>query len=99
LNCLLNALGTSETILSKIIFKQNFGLQNASKIENDRQRKVLNMILNGLDGQLNTSKWAKMCKCSQDTASRDIKDLVGKQILHKLPYGGRITSYGIKAES
>ena len=99
LNCLLNALGASETILSKVIFKHNFWLQNASKIENDRQRKVLNMILDGLDGQLNTSKWAKICKCSQDTALRDIKDLVGKQILHKLPGGGRSTSYDIKAES
>jgi Fic family protein len=98
LNCLLNALGASETILSKVIFKHNFWLHNASKIENDRQRKVLNMILNGLDGQLNTSKWAKICKCSQDTALRDIKDLVGKQILQKLPGGGRSTSYGIKAE-
>ncbi len=99
LNCLLNALEASEIILSKVIFKHNFWLQNASKIENDRQRKLLNMILDGLEGQLNTSKWAKICKCSQDTALRDIKDLVGKQILHKLPGGGRSTGYGIKAES
>ncbi len=96
LNCLLNSLEDSETILVKVIFKHNFWLQHATKIDNDRQRKVLNLLLDGFDGKLNTSKWAKICKCSQDTALRDIKDLLNKQVLYKLPGGGRSTSYDIK---
>lgn len=99
LNCLLNSLKASETILGKVIYKHNFWLQHASKIDNVRQRKVLNMLLDGFDGKLNTSKWARICKCSQDTALRDIKELMDKQILHKLPGGGRSTSYGLKAEN
>jgi len=98
LNCLLNSLEASETILGKVIFKHNFWLQHASKIDNDRQRKVLNLLLDGFDGKLNTSKWARICKCSQDTALRDIQDLIYKQILYKLPGGGRSTSYAIKTK-
>ncbi len=96
LNCLLNSLEASETILGKVIFTHNFWLQHATKIDNDRQRKVLNLLLDGFDGKLNTSKWAKICKCSQDTALRDIKDLMNKQVIYKLPGGGRSTSYDIK---
>jgi len=99
LNCLLNSLETSKTLLSKVIIKHNFWLHNASKIENERQRKILNMLLDGFDGKLNTSKWAKICKCSQDTALRDIKDLIDKQILYQLPGGGRSTNYGIRIEN
>ena len=98
LNCLLNSLEASETILGKVIFKHNFWLLNASKINNARHRKVLNLLLDGFDGKLNTSKWAKICKCSQDTALRDIKELVDKQILYKMPGGGRSTSYDIAIE-
>ncbi len=49
----------------------------------------------GLDGKLNSSKWAKLVKCSQDTALRDIQDLVEKAVLEKEEYGGRSTSYKI----
>ena len=99
LHCLLNSLEASETILVDVIFKHNFWLRHASKINNDRQRKVLNLLLDGFDGKLNTSKWARICKCSQDTALRDIKDLMNKQIIYQLPGGGRSTSYGIKIKN
>jgi Fic family protein len=93
LNCLLNALNSSETILSKIIFKHNFWHKNAFKIENERQSKIINMLIDGFEGKLNTTKYAKICKCSQDTALRDIQCLISKNILIKLPGGGRSTSY------
>ncbi len=96
LNCLLNALEASETILGKVIFKHNFWLQHASKIDNDRQRKGLNLLLDGFDGKLTTSKWARICKCSQDTALRDIQDLMSKNIIYRLPGGGRSTGYAIE---
>jgi Fic family protein len=60
---------------------------------NERQRKILNRLLDGFEGNLTSSKWAALAKCSQDTASRDIDDLVKLKILKKNPGGGRSTSY------
>jgi len=54
---------------------------------------MLNYLLDGFDGKLTTSKWAKINKCSQDTALRDIQDLIKKSILQKEPSGGRSTNY------
>lgn len=95
LNCLLNALKSSETILEKVFFKHNFWMKYSISIKNDRQKKVLNKLLDGFDGKLTTSKWAKINKCSQDTASRDILDLIEKGILFKLQGGGRSTGYDL----
>ena len=93
--CLLHALKSSEMILGKVIFKHNFWMSNSSSIKNERQRKLLNRLLDGFDGKLTTSKWAKIGKCSQDTASRDIQDLIEKGVLYKLPGGGRSTGYDL----
>lgn len=95
LNCLLNALKLSKKILKKVIIKHKFWTNNTSIIENERQKKILNKLLDGFDGKLTSSKWAKIGKCSQDTALRDIKDLIDKQILYKLPKGGRSTGYAL----
>ena len=62
---------------------------------NDRQRDVLNRLLDGFEGKLTTSKWAKLAKCSQDTALRDINDLVDRGILAEDAGGGRSTSYSL----
>ena len=62
---------------------------------NERQRHVLNRVLDGFDGKLTTSKWAKLAKCSQDTALRDILPLVGAGILVRNREGGRSTSYRV----
>ena len=62
-------------------------------ILNERQRLVLNKLLDGFEGKLKTSKWAKMTKSSADTALRDIKDLVDKGILRQSGEGGRSTNY------
>jgi len=99
LTCLLNALKSSETLLSKVIFKHDFWISNKEKVENERQHKVLNMLLDRFDGKLTTVKWAKIGKCSHDTALRDIQDLIDKEILFKLPGGGRSTGYGLHKES
>ena len=60
---------------------------------NERQRKVLNMLFDGFEGKLNSSKWYKINHCSQDTANRDIKDLIAKGILRPTGEGGRSTNY------
>jgi Fic family protein len=62
---------------------------------NDRQRVMIERLLDGFEGKLNTSKWAKITKSSQDTALRDIDDLVAKGILAKDAAGGRSTSYSL----
>ena len=60
---------------------------------NERQRDMLNRLLDGFEGKLTSSKWAKIAKCSQDTALRDIDDLVKRGILVRDAAGGRSTSY------
>jgi len=60
---------------------------------NERQIKLLNKLLDGFDGKLTSSKWAAIAKCSQDTALRDISDLLAKGVLVKSAASGRSTSY------
>ncbi|WP_421880402.1 hypothetical protein [Pacificispira sp.] len=65
---------------------------------NDRQIKVLNRLLDGFEGKLTTSKWAKLAKCSQDTAYRDILDLIDRGLMRKRAGGGRSTAYDLILE-
>ena len=60
---------------------------------NERQRKIINRLWDGFDGKLTTSKWAKICHCSQDTALRDINDLIAKNMLNDSGEKGRATNY------
>ena len=96
LNCLLHAIEHSEIVLEKIINKHAFWIKNAGINLNDRQRKILNMLMDDFQGVLNTTKWSKIGKCSQDTALRDIQDLIEKDILIKTEQGGRSTNYMLK---
>ena len=94
LNCLKNALLSSEKILQSVLHKANFWTRNAKLSCNERQIKMLNKLLDGdFRGKLQSSKWAKICKCSQDTAIRDIKDLINKGVLQQEQGGGRSTNY------
>jgi Fic family protein len=56
---------------------------------------MLNRLLDGFEGTLTTSKWARIATCSSDTALRDILDLVERGMLVRNPAGGRSTSYGL----
>jgi Fic family protein len=94
LNCLKNALLSSEKILQSVLYKADFWNVHAKTSFNDRQIKMLNKLLDGdFRGKLQSSKWAKICKCSQDTAIRDIKDLIEKGVLQQENQGGRSTNY------
>ena len=62
---------------------------------NERQRRLLNRLLDGFEGKLTTSKWAKIAKCSPDTALRDILALVDRGVLVRNPGAGRSTSYSL----
>ncbi len=93
LNCLLNSIKSSETVLNKVLYKHKFWNTYATEIQNERQKRMLNKLLDGFTGKLTTSKWAKINKCSQDTALRDIQDLIEKGIMLKENAGGRSTNY------
>jgi Fic family protein len=95
LSCLDRALVNSEFILSTVLKKATFWETHLHVNFNDRQRKVINRLLDGFNGNLTSSKWALLAKCSQDTASRDIDELLKNKILKKNPGGGRNTSYSL----
>lgn len=96
LNCLMNALKSTESLLSKVLNKAEFWKVHSSITLNERQKLLINKLLDGFDGKLTSSKWAKITKCSSDTALRDIQDLISKDILHKEQAGGRSTNYELK---
>jgi Fic family protein len=95
LACLDRALAESDNTLSGVIRKARFWERFAQAGLNARQIKVLNRMLDGFEGKMTTSKWARLAKCSQDTAHRDIQDLVDKAALKKGASGGRSTSYDL----
>src|SRR5690554_6065316 len=96
LNCLINALKSTDSVLTRVLFKADFWQKHIETVINDRQRKLLNKLMDGFDGKLTSSKWAKIAKCSKDSAVRDINDLIDKGVLQKEAAGGRSTSYELK---
>ena len=95
LGCLDRAFDEAEKTLASVFRKARFWGSHAGASFNDRQCLMLNKLLDGMEGKLTSSKWAKMTKCSQDTALRDILDLVDRGIMAKDPAGGRSTSYSL----
>ena len=96
LNCLCEALKSTDTILTRVLNKANFWNKHIETNLNERQKKILNKLLDGFEGKLTSSKWAKISKCSKDTAIRDINDLLVKDILQREAAGGRSTNYELK---
>jgi Fic family protein len=95
LDCLDRAFSGAKSIQGSVLTKAKFWELHAGRSFNDRQRHILNQLLDGFDGKLTSSKWAKLVKCSQDTAGRDIDDLLKRNILVKDAGGGRSTSYSL----
>jgi Fic family protein len=93
LHCLMEALEATEQTLSNVLYKAQFWKTHAQTIFNDRQKLLVIKYLEGFDGHLTSSKWAKIAKCSPDTALRDIQDLMNKGVLRKEEAGGRSTRY------
>lgn len=89
---LLIAIQSSGEITQKVLQKAEFWQKNSTIFFNERQIKVLNRFMDNFDGNLTTTKWAKMCNCSQDTANLDINDLINKKVLKKIGKG-RTTHY------
>ncbi len=95
LGCLDRAFDGAEVTLLGVLRKARFWEAHSSESFNDRQQKVVNRLLDGFEGKLTSSAWAKLAKFSQDTAHRDILDLVKRGVLEKDAAGGRSTSYSL----
>lgn len=93
MNCLKKSLLATDTSLQKILRKTEFWKIHENTEFNQRQRLMLHKLFDGFDGKLKSSKWAKITKCSPDTALRDIKDMIEKRILRQEQQGGRSTNY------
>lgn len=95
IECQKRAIEEALSTLNQSVRKAQFWQAVASIPLNERQRKILNLLLDGFEGKLTSSKWAEITKCSQDTAYRDIHNLIEQNILFKNPEGGRSTSYSL----
>ncbi|MEI9898395.1 MAG: hypothetical protein WDN28_32190 [Chthoniobacter sp.] len=93
LQCLGRAIAAADTVLSQVLRKAKMWNRIHEGPVNDRQRTVLSRLLDGFEGKLTTSKYAKLARCSPDTALRDIQALADRGILIQGAGGGRNTSY------
>ncbi len=93
LGCLDRALDAADETLAAVLYKARLWQRINRRPVNERQRLVINRMLGGFDGFLTTSKYAKLAKCSTDTALRDIRELLERNIIMQNPGGGRSTSY------
>jgi Fic family protein len=98
LHCLDHAIKGAEQTLAGVLFKAEFWKRHINETFNDRQRDMINRLLDGFEGKLTSSKWAIIEKCSPDTALRDITDLLERRILQREAAGGRSTSYILRDE-
>ncbi len=95
LGCLEQAFQRTEITLETVLKKARYWESHSGFSLNERQRQMLNHLMDGFAGKLTSSKWAKLTRCSQDTAHRDIMDLIQKGLLAKEAGGGRSTSYSL----
>jgi len=99
LGCLDRAISATDETLANVMQKARFWEKHKDTSLNERQRLMVQKLINGFVGKLTSSKWATMTKSSLDTAVRDINDLVKKDVLVKDEGGGRSTSYSLKIPS
>ena len=97
LGCLTRAIEGAQTALSAVIARARIWEKLRDVTLNDRQRLVITRLVEGFEGKLTTSKWAALTKSSQDTALRDIQQLVERGVLVRESAGGRSTSYSLAA--
>ncbi len=95
LSCLLRALKYADETLTQVLSKASFWQRWITTPFNERQIKVLNLMLHDFQGKLTNKKWTALCKCSSDTALRDINELLTRGVLAKSESGGRSTSYAL----
>lgn len=92
-DCLEKAITRTSAIIERTLAKAAYWDKFRDVAINERQRKIINRLWDGFEGKLTTSKWAKICSCSQDTALRDINNLIAKGMLRNSGEGGRSANY------
>ena len=97
LGCLERALASAQGELESVLAKAEVWKKISAVSINDRQRAIINRLLDGFEGKLTSTKYAKLAKCSHDTALRDIHALIEAGILVRDGAGGRSTSYSLRA--
>jgi Fic family protein len=97
LACLKGAIEGAQSAISGVIARAHYWEWLRDVPLNERQRLVINRLLEGFEGKLTTSKWAALTKSSQDTALRDVQQLVDRGVLVRNAAGGRSTSYSLAA--
>jgi Fic family protein len=97
IDCLDRAITGAQQTLASVVQKARFWEIFKEHPLTERQRKVINRMLDGFEGKMSSSKWAALSKSSPDTALRDINDLINRGILIREPSGGRSTSYTLKS--
>jgi Fic family protein len=100
LDCLARAIDKATQLTAAVLAKEAFWrrLKEKSTELSERQKRIINRLLDGFEGKLTTEKWAKLAKVSHDTALRDIQDLIRKGILTQEESGGRSTAYRLILE-
>ena len=98
LDCMAGALRATDHALAQVLTTAKFWERYRAVVLNERQRLMINQLFDGFEGKLTSSKWAKIAKCSADTALRDMQDLVQKGMLKKDAAGGRSTSYELNLD-
>ena len=93
LECFKKAIIGAESTLGQVMAKARFWDRHSGTLFNGRQLVMVNKMIDGFEGKLTSSKWAVIMKCSQDTALRDIDDLIRRGVLVQNQGGGRSTSY------
>ncbi len=99
LQCLVRAIKKAQHTLATVVTKARFWEAHASAMLNERQVKMLNRLPDGFEGKLTSSEWATMNHCSQDTANRDVRDLLDRRILVRSQAGGRSTNCELVVEN
>ena len=95
LSCLSDAVQVADQTMDSVVQRVEFWHRHTNTPFNERQRFMINKMQEDFFGKLTSSKWAKIAECSQDTAGRDIQDLLAKNVLFKEEGGGRSTGYGL----
>lgn len=93
--CVSKAIEAAETGCADVLRKAAFWQRHTGLVLNERQRKVLNRLLDGFEGKLTARKWAALAKCSMPTAQRDIKELIDRGVLIRNEGGSKNTSYSL----
>lgn len=89
---LIDYINQKDEILGGVLNRAKFWTKNSEVVFHERQKKVLNRFMDNFEWKLTSLKWAKICNCSQDSATKDINDLIDKKILKKVG-NGRNTHY------